>query len=134
MLRALSFSTLAAGAKLLEVEASQAWIFTLSLLVSSVLGKGSTLSFLLSGLGIAGVLYVKPKNFLAITLGPWLFTLPLTIWFFGIFSAFSPIWNLSFGVAISWLVMPLAISGLMAQSLGFSQKDRKSTRLNSSHT
>jgi competence protein ComEC len=117
MLRAFVFASLSAGARLLEVQANRHWVFLLSLVASSLLGKGGNLSFLLSALGMAGILYVQPRTSWAIALGPWLFTLPLTIWNFGIFPLLAPLWNLTFGLLISWLVLPLAILDLLGKSL-----------------
>lgn len=55
---------------------------------------------------------------LAIALGPALFTLPITLLCFGLFPPLSPFWNLTFGLAISWLVLPPAIVSLVLGSLG----------------
>ncbi len=118
MVRAFVFASLSAGGKLLELQASRHWLFLLSLVVSAVLGKGSTLSFLLSTCGMAGILYVQPRKFWALALGPWLFTLPITLYFFGLFPLLAPLWNLSFGMAISWLVLPAAILALLGKQLG----------------
>jgi competence protein ComEC len=117
MVRAFVFASLLSGARLLELSASRHWVFLLSLTASAVLGKGSTLSFLLSACGMAGVLYIQPRKAWAIALGPTLFTLPLTIWCFGLFPPLSPLWNLTFGLLISWLVLPLAIVALLLDSL-----------------
>lgn len=118
MVRAFVFVSLLSGARLLETRPNSHWVFLLSLVVSAVLGKGSTLSFLLSACGMAGVLYIQPRKTWAMALGPWLFTLPVTLWCFGLFPLLSPIWNLSFGLAISWLVLPPAILSLVLGSLG----------------
>ncbi len=118
MVRAFVFVALASGSKLLEVQHNRHWIFLLSLVCSAALGKGSTLSFLLSAAGMAGVLYVEPRRAWAMALGPWLFTLPITIFCFGLFPLLAPLWNLSFGLLISWLVLPLAILGLVGNALG----------------
>lgn len=118
MVRAFVFVSLGAGSRLLEVQANRHWIFLLSLVCSAALGKGSTLSFLLSAAGMAGVLYIEPRRPWAMALGPWLFTLPITIFCFGMFPLLAPLWNLSFGLLISWTVLPLAILGLVGNSLG----------------
>lgn len=118
MVRASAFSVLTAGASLLEIRADRNWIFLLSLVVSAALGKGGSLSLLFTAFGMAGVLYVKPRTWWAMALGPWLFTLPLTLLYFGSFSLLAPLWNLTYGVAVSWLVLPLAILSLTFSHLG----------------
>ncbi|MGE3262488.1 MAG: ComEC/Rec2 family competence protein [Bacteriovoracia bacterium] len=118
MVRAFTFTTLLSAAKLLEIRPSPHWVFLLSLLLSSLLGKGSFLSFLLSACGMAGILYIQPRKFWAITLGPWLFTLPIIIWVFGLFSLAAPLWNLTIGSLIAWLVMPPAVLHLISVSIG----------------
>lgn len=118
LVRAYAFTALLSGAKVLEVKPGRHWVFVLSLLAAAVLGKGSTLSFLLSALGMAGVLFVGGKNLFTLALGPWLFTMPLVIWHFGLFSLASPLWNISIGLLISWFVLPPAILGLLLAALG----------------
>jgi len=118
MVRAFVFASLLSGAELLERRPDRHWVFLLSLVCAAVLGKGSPLSFLLSAAGMAGVLYIEPRKTWAIALGPALFTLPITLLCFGLFPPLSPLWNLSFGLAISWLVLPPAIVSLVLGSLG----------------
>lgn len=118
MVRAFVFASLLSGARLLETRPNAHWVFLLSLVASAALGRGSTLSFLLSACGMAGVLYIQPRKAWAIALGPWLFTLPITIWCFGLFPLLSPVWNVTFGLAISWLVLPPAILSLVLGELG----------------
>ncbi|MGZ3693049.1 MAG: ComEC/Rec2 family competence protein [Bdellovibrionota bacterium] len=118
MVRAFTFTALLALAKLVEVRPTQAWVFLLSLLLSSLFGKGSFLSFLLSACGMAGILFVKPRNFWALALGPWLCTTPIIIWVFGVFSAAAPLWNLTIGSLVAWFVMPPAVLHLLCTSIG----------------
>ncbi len=118
MVRAFVFSVLMAAADLLESRASVSRVFLLSLVASAALGRGGQLSFLLSACGMAGVLFVQPRRAWAIALGPWAFTLPITIWCFGLFSPLAPLWNLTFGSAISWLVLPPAILALVLDQFG----------------
>ncbi|MGZ3654508.1 MAG: ComEC/Rec2 family competence protein [Bdellovibrionota bacterium] len=118
LVRAFLFVSLGEGARLLEIQADRAWIFLLALSGSALLGKGSPVSFLFSMAGLAGLVFVQPRHRWMIALGPWLFCLPLTIWCFSLFSPLAPLWNLTFGVAIAWLVLPLAMLALMAENLG----------------
>lgn len=119
LVRAYAFTTLLAGAKLWEVKPSKAWVFALSLAAAAILGKGSWLSFSLSAFGMAGVLLTGGKNLFSLAIGPWLFTTPLVIWYFSIFSLSAPFWNLSIGLLISWTVLPLAIADLVLSACGF---------------
>jgi len=119
LVRAYAFTTLLAAAKLWEVNPSKAWVFALSLAAAATLGKGSWLSFSLSAFGMAGVLLVGRKNLFTLAIGPWLFTTPLVIWYFSIFSLSAPLWNLSVGLIISWTVLPLAIADLVLSACGF---------------
>jgi competence protein ComEC len=122
LVRAYAFTTLLAGAKVAEVRPGKAWVFTLSLLAAALLGRGSLLSFSLSALGMAGVLLVGGQNPLLLAVGPWLFTTPLVVWSFGLFSLASPLWNLTIGMLVSWLVLPPAIVGLVLEAVGISAK------------
>jgi competence protein ComEC len=117
MVRAFSFASLLALARLFEIRPDRHWIFLLSLLAASLLGRGSLLSFLLSAFGMAGILYVRPRNILTLALAPWAATLPLVTWHFSLFSLSAPFWNLSLGLLISWTVLPLAILGLFLRAL-----------------
>jgi competence protein ComEC len=118
MVRAFVFTALLAGAGLVERRVNETRVFLLSLVAAAALGRGGQLSFILSACGMAGVLYVRPRNFWAQCLGPWAFTLPVTIWCFGLFSPLAPLWNLTFGTLISWLVLPPAILSLVAGAAG----------------
>ncbi len=118
MVRAFAFSSILALARLWEIRASRDWVFLLSLLCSALLGRGSLLSFFLSALGMAGILYVQPRNLWTLALAPWAATLPLTIWHFHLFSLSAPLWNLLLGTLISWTVLPLALLQLFLQTLG----------------
>ncbi len=117
LVRAYAFTTLLAAAQLVEVRASRFWVFALSLVCSWFLGKGSSLSFCLSALGMAGVLWIGGRNLFIVSLGPWLFTLPVIIGYFYQFSLSSPLWNVTLGLLISCTVLPLAILDLILQSL-----------------
>lgn len=117
MVRAFTFTFLLQAARFAEIWPSKHWVFLLSLLLSSLFGRGSFLSFFLSAAGMAGVLYIKPRNFLSLNLGPWLFTLPIIIWVFGVFSALAPLWNLTIGSLIAVIVMPPAVLHLICESL-----------------
>lgn len=122
MVRAFVYTSIRSAAKAIEVRENKNWVFLLSLLAASVMGKGGQLSFFLSALGMAGLIYVRPKNFITLILAPWLCTMPLVVWHFHMISLCAPIWNLLLGSAISITVMPLAIFGLIANSLGFHGK------------
>lgn len=118
LVRAYCFAALLAAAQLLEIRACRHWVFALSLALAYLFGRGSLLSFSLSALGMAGILYGSGTNIFTLALAPWLFTLPLVVWRFGLFSLASPLWNLSFGLLISFTVLPLAILDLLRQAAG----------------
>jgi competence protein ComEC len=117
LVRAFAFTTLLLGARLWEKRPSRLRVFLLSLLAAWAAGRGSTLSFLLSAAGMAGVLWGGGKNLFTMALGPWLFTLPLVAWCFGLFSLAAPLWNLSFGLLVSATVLPLAITDLVIRAI-----------------
>lgn len=117
LVRAFAFTTLVLGARLLEKRPSRLRIFLLSLLAAWCCGRGSTLSFLLSTAGMAGVLWGGGKNLFTLALGPWLFTLPIVAWCFGLFSLAAPFWNLTFGLLVSATVLPLAILDLVIRTI-----------------
>lgn len=117
LVRAFAFTTLLLGARLLEKRPSRFRVFLLSLLAAWALGRGSTLSFLLSAVGMAGVLLSGGKNLFTMALGPWLFTLPIVVWCFGLFSLAAPLWNLTFGLLVSATVLPLAIVDLVIRAM-----------------
>lgn len=122
MVRAFAFTALLAAAELLEKRPNRTRVFLLSLVAAAALGRGGHLSFVLSACGMAGVLYVQPRKawpkMLTEALGPWIFTLPVTVWCFGLFSPLAPLWNLTFGALISFLVLPPAILALALSALG----------------
>lgn len=116
LVRAAVFLTLGAAARLLELDADRRSLFLVSLLAGSVLGRGAgPLSLALSAASLAGWVVVKPKW--AKPLGPWLFTLPLTIPAFGIFSGWAPLWNYLFGIALGGVGLPFALLAELSRSL-----------------
>lgn len=117
LVRAFAFTTLVLAARLFESRPSRLHIFLLSLLAAWVCGRGSTLSFLLSAVGMAGILWGGGKNLITMALAPWLFTLPIVAWVFGLFSLAAPFWNLTYGLLVSATVLPLAITDLVLRSL-----------------
>lgn len=117
LVRAFAFTTLVLAARILESRPSRLHIFLLSLLAAWAFGRGSTLSFLLSATGMAGILWGGGKNLITLALAPWLFTLPIVAWCFGLFSLAAPFWNLTFGLLISATVLPLAITDLLIRTV-----------------
>jgi competence protein ComEC len=113
MVRAFLLITLSGSARLLEVRASRGWIFLVALTASAVLGKGSISSFLFSMAGLAGAYFFRPRNRWLAPLGPWLATLPLTVFCFSLFPLLAPFWNLTVGVLIGGAVLPLAVISLL---------------------
>jgi competence protein ComEC len=120
MVRAFSFAAILSTAKLLEVRPTAPWVFALSLAASALFGRGSWLSFALSACGMAGLLYVRPRNLFTLALAPWATSLPLCTWYFQLFAGAAPLWNLTVGAAIGLTVLPLAIVHLVLESAGFS--------------
>ena len=118
MVRAFTFSSLWSLAQFLEIRAGKVHAFFLSLGAAAILGRGSWLSFSLSALGMGGMVFVRPRNALTLTLAPWAATLPLTLYYFQLFSLTAPLWNLTVGVGLAFLVLPPAILGLLLQDLG----------------
>lgn len=118
MVRAFTFSALWSLAEFLEIRAGKVHAFFLSLLVAALLGRGSWLSFALSALGMGGLVFARPRNALTLALAPWAVTLPLTVYYFQLFSLSAPFWNLTLGVALAFTVLPPAILGLLLQDLG----------------
>lgn len=117
LVRAYTFTTLLGLARTLEIQSHRSWVFLLSLVAAALLGKGSTLSFSLSALGMAGIL-AAGRNAFALALAPWAFTLPLVVWAFGLFSFSAPLWNLTIGSLVSVLVLPPAILALLLEAVG----------------
>lgn len=118
LVRAFTFTVLLSAARLLELKPSTPWVFLLSLLCSSLFGRGSLLSFFLSAAGMAGILFIQPRKWWAVALGPWIATSPIIIWVFGSFSLAAPLWNLTVGAFVAAAVMPPAILHLLVSSLG----------------
>ncbi|MCO5142827.1 MAG: ComEC/Rec2 family competence protein [Oligoflexia bacterium] len=114
MVRAYSFSLVLALALHLNISASIFWIFLVSLLLSYFFGKSSELSIYLSGLGMAGILLFRKNKILA-CFAPWIFSVPLIIFYFQQFSLTAPFYNLLFSPLIAVFVMPLAIIGVYEQ-------------------
>jgi competence protein ComEC len=118
LVRAFAYGALLQIARAWQVRPSRTRVFLLSLLAAALCGHSSFLSLTLSACGMAGVLLFGSGGFLSHTLGPWLCTLPLVVWFFGIASAAAPLWNLTFAPLVGLLVLPLAILDLLCKKLG----------------
>jgi len=117
MVRAYAMATLLILAKLYGLNPNKAHLFALALLVSAFFGNSGPLSFLLSGLAMAGLLLFSGKGWLAMALAPWLFTLPVVLWNFSLLNPFAFIWNfLAFFVGI--FILPLSIFALLLEGLG----------------
>lgn len=118
MVRAFSFAAILSLAQTLEVKPTSPYVFLLSLIASAVFGRGSWLSFALSACGMAGLLYVRPRNLFTLALAPWATSLPLCTWYFQLFAGAAPLWNLTLGFLIGFAVLPLAILHLLLDSVG----------------
>jgi competence protein ComEC len=116
MVRAFTYSALLSAASLLEIRASKLRLFALSLLAAAIFGAGSWLSYALSALGMAGILFVRPRNTFTLLLAPWACTLPLALWHFQLFSITAPLWNLTVGAGLGLSVLPPAILALLLKS------------------
>ncbi len=114
LVRGAVMGSLIALARVLELDSDRLWILLLSLLVSALLGRNTPLSFAMSACALAGALYGKPR-----VLGSWLFTLPLTIWEWGLISLLGPLWTLLASPFLSWILLPLAIFARLGNELGF---------------
>ena len=117
MVRAFTYSTLLCAATLLEIRASRPWLFFLSLAAAAAFGQSSWLSFLLSALGMAAILFVQPRNLLTLAIAPWAATVPLAVWYFQIFPLWAPFWNLTVGLGITFTVLPAAVVALLLKTL-----------------
>lgn len=113
MVRAFLLATLTASARLLEIRPSRGWIFLVAVAASAMLGKGSIPSFLFSMAGLAGAYFFRPRRRWLRPLGPWLFTLPLSVFCFSLFPLLAPLWTLTFGTLLGGLVLPLAVVSLV---------------------
>ena len=127
--RAFSLQLLWLTSRVFEQKPKLLWIFTISLTISFFLGRGSMLSFLLSGLSMLAIIMVRENNelkerpilkyFLYLT-APWLITLPVTAFVFQSASLFAPIYNLLFTPLFGFLtVLPLILS-LVLKTIGLS--------------
>ena len=114
MVRAFSYLVLRELAIALEIRASKTRIFLFSLGFSLFFGSTGFLSFLLSAVGMASIIYSPRLNWITLALAPWLATSPLIIYFFGSFSLAAPLWNLLFGVPLMILLLPLILVGFLA--------------------
>lgn len=118
MVRAFAFATLESLARALEIRAQRARLFLVSILVAACLGRGSWLSYLLSVVGMASIVFVNPRKWWCLLFAPWLATLPIVVWCFGLVSLSAPVWNLLAGSAVAFSVLPLSILGLLLEPIG----------------
>jgi competence protein ComEC len=118
LIRALSFALLLEVAKLAESPTSAWRLFCYSGFLAFLFGNSSLLSLALSLLGMAGILLAPNRSLFTVAIWPWLFTAPLVIWYFQLFSMAAPLWNLTFGLLWSFTLLPLAIVTLLLQEFG----------------
>jgi competence protein ComEC len=114
--RALTYTVLRSGARLLEIDPDRRWLLVLSLLVAATLGRATPLGFALTVLALTGALFLEPKR--ARLLGPWLCTVPVVALGFGLVPLLGPLWFLTAGTLVNFLILPLAIFARLAASCG----------------
>lgn len=117
MVRAYAMASLLILAQLVGTKPSKPHLFATALLVSAFFGNSGPLSFLLSGLAMAGVLLAAGKGWMAMALAPWLFTLPVVLWHFSLLNPMAFVWNF-LAIFVGLLVLPLSILALLLESIG----------------
>ncbi len=118
LVRALSFALFLEIAKLSESPTSPWRLFAYSGFLALLFGKSSLLSLALSLIGMAGILLAPNRSLITIAIWPWLFTAPVVIWYFQLFSLSAPLWNLTFGLLWSLTSLPIAIVTLLLNEVG----------------
>jgi competence protein ComEC len=113
-LRAFLYCLLHDGATALELKTDRKWLFVLSLLAFPASGQ-SGMAFLFCAAAMAGQIFLTHKGWWSRILAPWLLSLPIAVWSTGLFPLLGPFWNLSFGMVLSWMALPLALLATLAQ-------------------
>ena len=93
------------GRKGFNLNVNKKWIFLWSILISYFWGQGSTLSCLLSATAISSFFLCDVKKKWQYLLAPWLFTLPITLFYFQYLSLSAPVANLLFSPLISFFCL-----------------------------